>query len=42
MLLIEFNKLVENVMQVIEQIVQNNFTKEELEDFLLNVYLLNN
>jgi predicted nucleic acid-binding protein len=36
---IEFNKLVESTLNIIETIVQNNMSKEELEDFLMNVSL---
>ena len=33
----QFNKLVEGCLQVIEVIVQNNFSKDQLEEFLNNV-----
>ena len=32
----QFNKLVESCLQIIEIIVQNNFSKDQLEDFLAN------
>ena len=35
--LLEFNKLVESTLNVIETIVQNNMNKEDLEEFLTNV-----
>jgi hypothetical protein len=35
--IIEFNQLVERVLKVIENIVQQNMNKEELEEYLTNV-----
>ncbi len=35
--LIEFNKLVESTLNVIETIVQNNMSKDDLEEFLTTV-----
>ena len=32
----QFNKLVDSCLQIIEVIVQNNFTKDQLDEFLAN------
>ncbi|MFN9910891.1 MAG: hypothetical protein ACK56F_33100, partial [bacterium] len=32
----QFNKLVDSCMQLIEVIVQNNFSKDQLDEFLAN------
>ena len=34
---IEFNKLVESTLLILETIVKNNMSKEDLEEFLTNV-----